>query len=131
MIGFVRCQTSTSTYSRVVGIGALRRHRDFLAVSTTEKWLKPWKVTIVADDKTGLSYEQIQHVLKHCRYFRFLIVEIAVDFPPSAGIDTHFVRQHGVFGKSRRYAKRDNKRSAPYGSRKTGQIRPLLSKRRN
>jgi len=106
---FVRCQTTTATYAR---------RREYKSTTDDTKifwqyqrlkgWLKPWKITIVADDATGLSYEQIQYVLKHCRYYRFLIVEIAVDFRPSAGIDKRFVRKHGVFGKSRRYAEREN-----------------------
>jgi hypothetical protein len=103
---FVSCQTTTATYAR-------NRHYQSLSDDTKifwqyqrlKGWLKPWKITIVADDSTGLSYEQIQHVLKHCRHYRFLIIEIAVDFRPSAGIDRRFVRQHGVFGKSRRYEK--------------------------
>jgi hypothetical protein len=103
---FVHCQTTTATYSR-------NRHYQSLSDDTKifwqyrrlKPWLKPWKITIIADDKTGLSYEQIQYVLKLCRYYRFLIVEIAVDFNPSARMSKKFVRQHGVFGKSRRHDK--------------------------
>ena len=103
---FVKRQTTIATYAR-------NRHYQSLSDDTKifwqyqrlKPWLRPWKVTIVADDETGLSYEQIQYVLKHCHYYRFLIVEIAVDFPQSAGIDKRFVRKHGVFGKSRCRAK--------------------------
>ena len=65
-------------------------------------WLMPWKITLVADDESGLSYEEVEQVLKYCRHFRFLIVEIAVDFSPSVGVDRRFIRQHAIFGKSRR-----------------------------
>jgi hypothetical protein len=67
-------------------------------------WLKPWKLTIVADDRSGLSYEEVEKILTHCRHYRFLIVEIAVDFCPSVGVNRGFVRQHAMFGKSRRRA---------------------------
>jgi hypothetical protein len=48
-------------------------------------WLKPWKITLVADDKKGLSYHDIGLVLSHCRHYRFLTVEVAIDFTPCAG----------------------------------------------
>jgi len=103
---FVRCQTTTPTYARVRQYQSTNDDtKIFWQYQRLKPWLKPWKITLVADDKTGLSYEQIQIVLKHCRYFRFLIVEVAVDFCPSAGVDKRFVRKHGVFGKSRRRAK--------------------------
>jgi hypothetical protein len=101
---FVRMQTTTATYARVRQYqGINHKTKVFWQYQRLKGWLKPWRITVVADDRTGLSYEQIQHVLKHCRYYRFLIIEIALDFHPSAGIDRRFVRQHGVFGKSRRY----------------------------
>ena len=100
---FVRCQTTTATYARSRQYQSLTDDTTiFWQYQRLKGWLKPWKITIIADDVTGLSYEQVQHVLKHCRYYRFLIVEIAIDFCPSAGINKRFVRQHAVFGKSRR-----------------------------
>ena len=101
---FVRRQTTTGTYARCRQYkGLASEAKIYWQYERLKGWLKPWKITIVADDKSGLSYEQIHHVLKYCRYYRFLIVEIAIDFQPSAGIDKNFVRRHGVFGKSRRY----------------------------
>jgi len=67
-------------------------------------WLAPWKVTLVGDDRTGLSRTEIEKILKHCPRYHFLIIEIAIDFDPVMGIDKNFVRKHGVFGKSRRHA---------------------------
>jgi hypothetical protein len=102
---FVRCQTTTGTYARC---------RQYRSMSDDMKiywqyvrlkgWLRPWKITIVADDPSGLSYEVVEKILKHCRFYRFLIIEIAVDFRPSVGLNKRFVRQHAVFGKSRRRA---------------------------
>ena len=102
---FVRCQTTTATYARCRQYQSTTDDtKIFWQYQRLKGWLRPWKVTIVADDKTGLSYEQIQGVLKFCRHHRFLTIEVAVDFCRSAGIDKRFVRQHGVFGKSRRRA---------------------------
>jgi hypothetical protein len=103
---FVRCQTTTATYARVRQYqSATNDTKIFWQYQRLKGWLKPWKITMVADDASGLSYEEIGEVLKYCRYYRFLTVEIAVDFPLSVGIDKGFVRQHAVFGKSRRRAK--------------------------
>jgi hypothetical protein len=102
---FVRCQTTTATYARVRQYRSITNTSQiFWQYQRLKGWLKPWKITIVADDKKGLSYEEIEKVLKHCRYYRFLIAEIAVDFRPSVGLNKRFVRQHAVFGKSRRRA---------------------------
>src|SRR5579864_3496476 len=82
---FVRCQTTTATYARVRQFQSTTDDtKIFWQYHRRKGWLKPWKITVVADDKSGLSYEQIQQVLRHCRYYRFLLVEIAVDFCPSA-----------------------------------------------
>lgn len=104
---FVRSQTTTATYARC------RQYRSrendskvYWQYQRQKAWLKPWKVTLVADDKTGLSYEQIDNVLGHCRFYQFLIIEVAIDFSPSTGVDRKFVRRHAIFGKSRRARKR-------------------------
>jgi hypothetical protein len=100
---FVRCQTTTATYARSRQYQSITGDtKIFWQYQRLKGWLKPWKITIVADDRTGLSYEQVQQVLKHCRYYRFLTVEIAVDFCPLARVNRRIVRQHAVFGKTRR-----------------------------
>jgi hypothetical protein len=102
---FVRCQTTTATYARVRQYQSLSNDtKIFWQYQRLKGWLKQWKVTIVADDESGLSYEEVKKVLKHCRHYSFLTVEIAIDFIPSAGVTMRFVRQHAVFGKSRRRA---------------------------
>ncbi|MGA7503068.1 MAG: hypothetical protein WA859_22430 [Candidatus Sulfotelmatobacter sp.] len=107
---FVRCQTTTPTYARSRQYqSATDDTKIFWQYQRRNSWLKPWKITVVADDATGLSYEQLQTVLKHCIHYRFLTIEIAVDFSPTIGMNRRFVRQHAVFGKSRRYAKRREK----------------------
>jgi hypothetical protein len=102
---FVRSQTNIPTYERC------RHYRSkgndakiYWQYFRRSSFLKPWKVTIVADDKSGLSYDEIDTVLGHCRYWHFLIIEVAIDFSPATGVDRNFVRRHAIFGKSRRRA---------------------------
>jgi hypothetical protein len=104
---FVRRQTTIATYARSRQYqSATNDTKIFWQYQRLKGWLKPWKITIVADDASGLSYEEVQKVMKYCRYYRFLTIEIAVDFSLSVGINKRFVRQHAVFGKSHRRAKR-------------------------
>jgi len=111
---FVRCQTTTATYARVSQYQSVSDDtKIFWQYQRLKGWLKPWKITIVADDANGLSYEQLQVVLKHCRYYRFLTVEIAVDFCLAAGMNKRFVRQHALFGKSHHRAKQRERTSPP------------------
>lgn len=65
-------------------------------------WLKPWKITLIADDRHGLTAGEVWRVIRHCRSYRILIVELAVDFSLPPPVNTAFVRRYGVFGKSRR-----------------------------
>jgi hypothetical protein len=67
-------------------------------------WLKPWKVTLVADDKRGLEAADVHLVMSRCKFVRILIVELALDFEKSV-MDHRFVRRHAIFGKSRRRQK--------------------------
>ena len=111
---FVPCQTTTPTYARSRQYQSTTDDtKIFWQYQRRNGWLKPWKITIVADDERGLSYDDVEMVLKHCRHYRFLTIEIAVDFCPSAGINQQFVRQHAVFGKSRRNAKQKQRTNSP------------------
>ena len=102
---FVGCQTTTSTYARCRTFKSSTNHAEIYWQYAPQKaWLKPWKITIIADDTEGLSRDEIERVLKHCSSYQLLMVEIAIDFSPSTGVDRHFIRGHAVFGKSRRRA---------------------------
>ena len=102
---FVRCQTSTRTYARCRHYKSLTNDsKIYWQYSRQKGWLKPWKITMVADDKTGLSRDEIERVLRHCRSYQLLTVEIAIDFSPSTGVNKQFIRRHAAFGKSRRRA---------------------------
>jgi len=102
---FVRCQTTTRTYARCRHYRSLTNEsKIYWQYSRQKGWLKPWKITMVADDRTGLCRDEIERVLRHCRSYQLLTVEIAIDFSPSTGVNKQFIRRHAVFGKSRRRA---------------------------
>lgn len=102
---YVRCQTTTATYARIRYYQSLTNGSAISwQYNRLKGWLRPWKITIFADDESGLSYEEVANVLKHCPHYGFLTVEIAVDFCPSSGVNGGFIRQHAIFGKSRSHA---------------------------
>jgi len=102
---FVRRQTTTSTYARCRHYNSLTNDSKIYWQYNRQKgWLRPWKITMVADDKTGLSRDEIERVLRHCRSYQLLTVEIAIDFSPPIGVSKQFIRRHAAFGKSRRRA---------------------------
>ena len=108
---FVRRQTTTATYARNRQYQCVAKDaKIFWQYDRQKGWLQPWKITMVADDKTGLSRDEIERVLRHCRSYQFLTVEIAIDFSPSTGVNKQFIRSHAVFGKSRRRATKKEKR---------------------
>jgi hypothetical protein len=64
-------------------------------------WLKPLRITLIADDERGLSPQEIENAIGDCLDHRITLAELAVDFDVEAGIDEAFVRRYGRFGKSR------------------------------
>ncbi len=125
---FVRPQTNITTYRRC------RRYESsasnaaiFWQYQRRRSWLAPWKVTLVADDRTGLTPREVACVLTHCRFPRFLTIEMALDFTSSSGVSARFVQAHGLFGKSRRNFLGDCLR---YGSRKSAKLVRFYAKRK-
>lgn len=102
---FVRPQTTVQTYARCRQYNSVTNGaRIFWQYDRRKGWLKPWKITLIADDRCGLSRGEVWEVVRHCRRYRFLLVELALDFSRQSGITERFVLRHGVFGKSRRRA---------------------------
>ena len=100
---FVKPQADIPTYGRV------RKYRSrtndtkiFWQYQRRCPWLKPWKITLIADDRYGLTASEVRSVVRHCRSYRILIVELALDFYVPPPVNDAFVRRHGIFGKSRR-----------------------------
>ena len=118
----VRRQTTVCTYARCRCFRSLTNGaKVFLQYQPLKGWLKPWKVTLVSDDASGLSRDEIKRVLKYCKSYRLLLVEVAIDFSSSMGINKKFIRSHAVFGKSRRraYTKEND---LYYGGRKADKL---------
>jgi len=119
---FVRRQTTTSTYARARHYRSLANGtRIYWQYRRLKSWLMPWKVTIVSDDLSGLSRDEIERVLNYCRFHRLLLVEVAIDFSPSTGVNRRFIRSHAVFGKSHRDP-REGISDLYYGSRKSDKL---------
>jgi hypothetical protein len=64
-----------------------------------EAWLPPYRVTLYADDRTGLLPDEVFGVLEVLQDFRMTVLELAFDFAPDQ-MNRKFVRNHGLFGKS-------------------------------
>jgi hypothetical protein len=128
---FVRSQTSAQTYGRVaeyVNLGSGTRF--FLQYQPTRlPSLAPFKGTLVPHDQSALSSEEIQQVVGQFKSYRFLLIEVAIDFSPGSGIDVNFVRKFGLFGKSRPNHSRLLKHGALLGSRKGGKLIRIYNKK--
>jgi hypothetical protein len=85
-------------------------------------WLRQWRITLIADDKTGLMPNQVRRFVKRCRFYNFLIFELALDFSPASGVDSEFIKCHALFGKSRRRRDLEQPGEVRYGSRKSGKF---------
>jgi len=116
---FVRSQTTAMTYRRVAeDINSNTRTRLFLQYQPVLPGLAPFKGTLVPDDHSGLSRQEIWEVVRQFSRYRLLSLEIALDFNRCSGIDLDFVRRHALFGKSHPNTSRLFTRSRTYGSRK-------------
>jgi hypothetical protein len=80
-------------------------------------WVKPWRITMNGDDQTGILPGQLSRVMRRCRHFRFVLLELAIDFPPALGVDRRFVKRRALFGKSRRDFQKGGKGQLRYGTR--------------
>jgi hypothetical protein len=80
-------------------------------------WLAPSRITIIGDDATGITLEDIEGVISQCHHHTLTLVELAVDFPLGNGIDRNFVRRYGRFGKSRLRQDRGGPEALRYGGR--------------
>jgi hypothetical protein len=117
---FVRPQTNIPTYERCRQYQSTSNDaKIFWQYYRRSSFLKPWKITIVADDKTGLSYDEIDNVLGHCRFWHFLTIEVAIDFSSATGVDSNFVRRHALLGKSRQRRKHQVDGILYFGTRKS------------
>ena len=85
-------------------------------------WVKPWRITIIADDQKGITAKEVASILGRCRHYRFVLAELAIDFSDGSPVDRDFVKKHGIFGKSRRRTDRGGKGQLRYGARKSAKL---------
>jgi len=113
-----RPQGRVPTYARVRLLRSLENNS--LARIQHERvmpWLRPFRVTLVGDDRQGVTPDEIRRFVTQFSSHRLSLVEIAFDFDPSSGVDEDFVLRHGQFGKSRRRKDRGGRDQVRYGSR--------------
>jgi hypothetical protein len=120
---FVRGQTSVRTYLRC------RRmvHRKtgtkvYWQYWPQHRWLKPWRITFIANDSRGLWASDLEPVLLHCGSYTILLAELAFDFPIESGIGKDFVFQYGQFGKSQPRFDRGGRDDLRYGTRQSDKL---------
>lgn len=64
------------------------------------RWMPPYRVTLFADDDTGLLPEEVFAVLEHLLSgFKLTLVEVALDFDGEK-IDRKYIRRHCLPGRS-------------------------------
>jgi len=87
------------TATRIMDTGNLR---EFIVESAPNAgWLPKYRIAIVPRDPTGLMFEELRSVLELLPRFKIVVLEIALDFPLESVMDTSFVRQHMLCGKTR------------------------------
>ena len=91
-------------------------------------WLTPLRITIIGDDKTGVTVENIEGVISQCQHYALSLVELAFDFTPESKMDRDFVRRHGHFGKSHRRVDRGGPGTLRYGGRSCPKLVRCYSK---
>jgi hypothetical protein len=82
-----------------------------------DNWLSPYRVRIIADDRTGLTPDEVLRILEVMPKHRLTILELAFDFSFASGVTRDFVRRYGVFGKSRRDKSNNNPMGEWWGAR--------------
>jgi hypothetical protein len=80
-------------------------------------WVQPWRFTLIADDSTGITSEDIAAVVMNCMSHSVTMVELALDFPALSEVDRDFVLRFGRFGKSHRKLNIGGSTYLRYGSR--------------
>jgi hypothetical protein len=119
----LRPQGSTPIYERVKILQSVASGTTIAwQYQRRRGWVKPWRITWVADDRTGIRPIDVLRILKRCNFFRFLLVEVAFDFNPALAINRTFVKRHGHFGKSRRRTDLGGPGQLRYGARKSGKL---------
>jgi hypothetical protein len=113
-------------YGRVQWFEDKRSSMKFVVESKRrEPWLPAYRVTLFADDRTGLLPEELFAVLEVIPIFKVSTIEMAFDFSPS--ISRKLLNQRVLFGKSR--PTRSVETTRYWGSRKGSKYVRLYHKK--
>jgi hypothetical protein len=114
----IRPQGKFATYARVQ---KFKSKRNACQVSIQYKPRAPWlpwcRITMIGDDRTGLTLEELKSILADCPDHRISLVELAFDFHPDTLVDESFVLSNCRFGKARLNKKRRATGYLRYGGR--------------
>jgi hypothetical protein len=83
---------------RIYGTGSIRK--IFIESGPNVGWLPKFRIAIVPVDTTGLLLEDLRLILELLPQFKIVLLEVALDFPLRSVMDTSFVRQHLLCGKT-------------------------------
>jgi hypothetical protein len=120
---FIRCQGRVKTYLRG------RAHRNSktgtqinLGYQSVLPGLDPFTLTVIANDSRGLSYREIEQIIRAFETYQLTLVEVALDFPPESHLDADYVRRHALFGKTRPRTSRRYPGKLRYGGRRSDKL---------
>ena len=84
--------------TRIYGTGSIRKIN--IESVPNVGWLPKFRITIEPRDETGLLSQDLALILELLPQFKIVLLEIALDFPLDSIVDTSFVRQHLLCGKT-------------------------------
>ena len=107
-------------------VRVLKNERTGTELKVLSKPFKPWLAAYRYEfrglDSTGILAEDFFPVLQFLRAYRVVLLELAVDFAPSTGVDENVVRRHARFGKSRQGTDQRWPTRQTWGSRNGGKF---------
>jgi hypothetical protein len=126
-------QGKIAAYARVK---KLRGETTSCAITIQYKPLQPWLkscvVTVIGDDKLGITPEELEVIAAQFSNIQLSLVELALDFDREAGVDENYVRRFGRFGKSQLRDDRGGPEQERFGSRgSTKVVRCYLKRKLN
>ena len=84
--------------TRILGTGSIRE--IIIESGPNVGWLPKFRITVIPRDSTGLLFEDLRLILELLPQFKIVLLEVALDFPLQSAVDTIFVREHMLCGKT-------------------------------
>lgn len=119
----VRPQGAIATYGRV---RRFESESSSCKISIQYKRQAPWlpwcRITLIGDDRTGLTLDEVQSILVDVPDHTISVLELAFDFNRETQVDEQFVIRYMRFGKSRRQKNRGGPGTLRFGSRSSPKL---------